>query len=216
MEGPRSKFYHDLVTLDSYEGNKLSRSIALMDSAPDAAGLKLAWQQALKFAGPNPDMRVDLALRALHMYPRLHAESVDVLAREAQPRTRMFLRDMANHYDERVATRARQGLQQIDLSQRLNDLNDSMSSSANLADRLKAAEAAAATRTPQAASAIIKSYLNASTDAEQIALAQVMRKYISPEIWKFELRRQKAANPAQTPTLDRLMNGSHKIAAKQS
>lgn len=207
----QSKFQHDLLTIDRYEGNKTARAIELMERARDAESLKLAWQTALRIAGKDADGRVNLALRALDRHPRLIKEVVEVFAREGQPRTRPFLRDLMTHYDERVAQRARDGLQKIEMDLRVSELQKTLNTGKEN-ERLSAARALAATKDTRAAGYLLDSLLAASKPEDQAALMTVIRESMNPEIWKFEIRQRRMRQPDLAPKLQSLMSFSPKIS----
>lgn len=202
LDDSPSRFYYDLLTIDSFsKGSKMSRALDLMDRAPDTAALRKAWQEALKSAGENKDERVNLALRALDRHPRLISEVVDILASEAQPRTRPFLRDLKSHYNSDIAQRAANGLRKIDLETRLDNLSKSLSSG-DAKERIAAAQSLAASKDPKAVGALMQAYLSAATEAERSAIANSVKQYISPQIWKFEMRLLKAKSPEHTAKLE--------------
>ena len=206
MQDNSSRFHYDMLTLDQHPSTeRLKRSLILMDAAPDTEGLKQAFAEALKSVEGNPNERVNLALRALDRFPRLVADSVDILATEAQPRTRPFLRDLTNHYNEKIARLAAEGLRKVDLQQRLEDLGKSIQS-ASATETMNAVESLAALRSSKAAAVLVDSYISSSNDVERAGISSAMRRYISPEIWKFEVRRQKQQNPSLNAVLDKLMN----------
>jgi hypothetical protein len=204
MYDPASQYY---VALFNNQGpnstNRLSQALNLMDTAPDTRGLKLAWQQAFNEVKTNQNDRVNLALRALR-HPRLVQESVDVLAEEAQPRTGPFLNDLSAHWDQRIVEKAREGLVKVERNQRLLDLSNRLQST-DSADRINAAAELAATKDSRSIPNLIDAYMSAASQAEQDAIGAAVKRNISPEIWKFELRRRKGETGANTRVLDRLM-----------
>ncbi len=199
-----SRFYYDLLTIDSYKGNKLSRAIELIERATDQSGRKVAWQEALKAVGSNKDERVNLALRALERHPRLAADAMDVLIVEAQPRTRSIVRDCLNHYNSDVAQKARIALAKIDMQQRVESLQEKLNSN-DARERLQAVSALAATKDTRAPGQVLDAYLNAASKPEADSILAIAREKINPEVWKFELRRKKAAAPNLNLLLDKLM-----------
>ena len=204
FEDAQSTFHYDLLTFDTHTGNKTSRAIELLDRAGNIENLKLAWQTAMKAAGQTADDRVNLALRALHKYPRLINEVVDVFARESQPRTRPFLRDLCRHYDERVAQRARQGLQKLEMDMRVSELQKTlMTGKENV--RLSAARSLAATKDTRATGYLLDAVLAAKPE-EQPALLKVIRETLNQELWKFEVRQRKMRDPDSGAKLGLLMS----------
>lgn len=200
----QSRFYHELLSMDSVKGNTLSKALDLMDRAPDAESLRKSFALALEQVGKNQEARVDLALRALDRHPRLSEEAVDILARAALPRTAPFLGDLTSHYNQRIAAKAKQALARINQEQNTEAMRVK-AQSADSAEREVAFRALAADRSSKSVAALADALVAAQTDAERTLINKIARESISSEVWKFELRRQKAKNPANVQIIDKVM-----------
>lgn len=206
MRDPESRFYQELLTLNEGSGNRLSRTLELMDRAPDNKGLRLAWKEALKAVGDKPDDRVNLALRALDRYEAVVEDAVAILAKEAQARTAPFLQELSEHFNSRVADKAAEGLRQIEFNTKLEAFNKAQSIESTPEKRIEAANALAATHNPRAATPLLDAYARAANDQERQSIASALKKNITPEIWKFELRYRKQSSPETAALFRNLMN----------
>lgn len=205
MRDDKSRFYYDLLSIGEKPGSKLSQAINLMDRAPDKKGLQLAWEQALKATGASPDGQVNLALRALDRYSALIEESVGILAKQAQPRTVHFLRDLTGHYNARIAESAAEAVRQIEFTTQLESFNAALSKSSTAEQRVDAANALAATKNPRAAGPLLDAFAAATSETERLGISRALKRNITPEIWKFELRFRKQTSPETAALFKGLM-----------
>lgn len=200
----QSKFQYDLLTLDTYKGSKLSRVLKLMDDAPNSTGLRAAWDQGMKLAASNRDLRVDLALRALGRHPQLISEVVNTLATEGQERTRPFLMDLTEHYNARVVQRAKEGLEKLDLEVRINDMKARLKSDVE-EQRIMAAGDLAATRRAGVVPAIVDAMVSAKSNTELSGIKNAVEPYISQGILRFELRQRQTSPGADVSKIQGIL-----------
>ena len=192
MDNASGQFYHDLLTLESYKGNKLSRVLKLLDDAPETSAQRAAWNEGMKIASNDANLRVDLALRALERHPQLTAEAVNILAIEGQERTRPFLKDLTEHYNARIARKAQEGLEKLDLAVRVADLKGRLKSDVE-AERITAAGELAAMRNTKMVPVIVDAMLAAQSTAELNGIKKAVEPFIAQGILRFELRQRKAS-----------------------
>lgn len=114
LNDPRGNLYHDLFSLDSYQGPKLPKLFSILERMPDQAGREAAWQLGMSMTVGLPADRLRFAAATVGVVPAMRSRALDCVANLADSTVKPLLEEVARSTNQEWADKAVIGLKRIE------------------------------------------------------------------------------------------------------